>query len=78
MFQEETKESELSKSFLKKFKNLEVESSSRTVTLDNLNISDSLIISLTKIIKNQREILYEISELKSKVERIKNRLSKLK
>ncbi|CAG8785016.1 2288_t:CDS:1, partial [Cetraspora pellucida] len=35
-----TRGSELSKSFSKRFKNLKVESSSETVILDNLNISD--------------------------------------
>ena len=39
---EETRGSELSESFSKRFENLEVELSSRTVTLDNSNSSNCI------------------------------------
>ncbi|KAF0472554.1 hypothetical protein F8M41_025005 [Gigaspora margarita] len=69
---EETRGSELTQSFSKKFDNLGIGSSN---TYENSNTSKSR--TLAKIIENQEEILHQLQELNSKVRRQENQFKEM-
>ncbi|KAF0529723.1 hypothetical protein F8M41_012614 [Gigaspora margarita] len=74
---ESTRSTSLSESFLERFDNLGVNNNSGSNSYSNVKTSESYERTLSRIIKNQGEILSELKVIKDKVGKFENRLNDL-